>query len=34
MIYPFACALVVIGAKYWMISHYASPTPFWDQWVR
>ena len=32
MIYPFACALVVIGAKCWMISHYASPTPFWDQW--
>jgi hypothetical protein len=32
MIYPFACALVVIGAKCWMISHYASPTPYWDQW--
>jgi hypothetical protein len=32
MVYPFACALVVIGAKCWMISHYASPTPFWDQW--
>ena len=23
---------VVIGAKCWMISHYASPTPYWDQW--
>lgn len=32
MIYPFACALVVIGAKCWMISRYGSPTPFWDQW--
>ena len=32
MIYPFACALVVIGAKCWMISRYGSPTPFSDQW--
>jgi hypothetical protein len=32
MIYPFSCALVVIGAKYWMIAHYGSPTPLWDQW--
>ena len=32
MIYPFACALVVIGAKCWMIARYGSPTPFWDQW--
>jgi hypothetical protein len=32
MIYPFACALAVIGAKCWMIDHYGSPTPFWDQW--
>jgi hypothetical protein len=32
MIVPFACALVVIGAKCWMIAHYGSPTPFWDQW--
>jgi hypothetical protein len=32
MIYPFSCALVVIGAKCWMIAGYGSPTPFWDQW--
>ena len=32
IIYPFACALVVIGAKIWMVTHYGSPTPFWDQW--
>jgi hypothetical protein len=32
MIYPFACALVVIGAKCWMVSRYGSPTPFWDRW--
>jgi hypothetical protein len=32
MIYPFACALVVIGAKCWMIGRYGSPTPDWDQW--
>jgi|ERR1035437_3230790 hypothetical protein len=32
VIYPVACALVVIGAKWWMIAHYGSPTPFWDQW--
>ena len=31
-IYPLACALVVIGAKCWMIAGYGSPTPFWDQW--
>jgi hypothetical protein len=32
MIYPFACAFAVIGAKCWMIDRYGSPTPFWDQW--
>ncbi len=32
MIFPLACVLAVIGAKCWMISAYASPTPFWDQW--
>ena len=32
MVYPLACALVVIGAKCWMIGRYGSPTPFWDQW--
>jgi hypothetical protein len=32
MIYPFACAFAVIGAKCWMIDCYGSPTPFWDQW--
>jgi len=32
MIFPLAAALVVIGAKCWMISRYGSPTPFWDQW--
>jgi len=32
MIFPLACALVVIGAKCWMIAHYGSPTPYWDQW--
>jgi hypothetical protein len=32
MTYPLACALVVIGARCWMIGHYGSPTPFWDQW--
>jgi hypothetical protein len=32
MIFPIACALVVIGAKCWLINNYGSPTPFWDQW--
>src|ERR1039458_3823782 len=32
MIFPLACALVVIGAKIWTIAQYGSPTPFWDQW--
>jgi hypothetical protein len=32
LIYPVACALVVIGAKCWMIAGYGSPTPFWDEW--
>lgn len=32
LIYPLACALVVIGAKCWMIARYGGPTPFWDQW--
>ena len=32
LIYPLACALVVIGAKCWMIAGYGNPTPFWDQW--
>ncbi len=32
MIFPLACALVVIGSKCWMISHYGSSTPIWDQW--
>ena len=31
MIFP-AAALVVIGAKIWMIAQYGSPTPYWDQW--
>ena len=30
--FPVAAALMVIGAKSWMISRYGSPTPFWDQW--
>ncbi len=30
--FPLAAALMVIGAKAWMIGRYASPTPFWDQW--
>lgn len=32
LIYPVACALVVIGAKCWMIARYGNPIPFWDQW--
>ena len=32
MIFPFACALVVIGARCWVINTYGSPTPYWDQW--
>ncbi|HEY1473841.1 MAG TPA: hypothetical protein VGF53_07130 [Pseudolabrys sp.] len=32
IIVPLACALVVIGAKCWMIARYGTPTPFWDQW--
>jgi hypothetical protein len=32
MIFPLACALVVIGVKIWMIAQSGSPTPFWDQW--
>jgi hypothetical protein len=32
MIIPVACALLVIGAKLWMIACYGNPTPFWDQW--
>ena len=31
-IFPVACAVVVIGAKCWMISAYGNPTPFLDQW--
>ena len=31
-IYPLSSALVVIGAKLWMIARYGNPTPFWDQW--
>jgi len=31
-IFPLACALVVIGAKCWMINRYGNPTPYWDQW--
>lgn len=30
--FPFAAALMVIGAKAWMVGRYGSPTPFWDQW--
>jgi hypothetical protein len=33
MIYPVACALVVIGVNCWMIAHYGSPTPAWDHWA-
>ena len=32
LIYAAAAALIVIGAKCWMIGHYGNPTPFWDQW--
>ena len=32
LIYPLACALIVIGAKCWMIARYGNPTPYWDQW--
>ena len=32
LIYPVSCALVVIGAKCWMIAGYGSSTPFWDEW--
>ena len=24
--------LCVLGAKFWLIGTYGSPTPFWDQW--
>jgi hypothetical protein len=27
-----ACALLVLGAKLWLITKFASPTPYWDQW--
>ncbi|HTT48242.1 MAG TPA: hypothetical protein VMG39_09605 [Pseudolabrys sp.] len=33
LLLPFACALVVIGAHYWLIAYAASPTPFDDQWA-
>src|SRR4051812_47575379 len=26
------CLLVVLGAKLWLIGHYGSAIPFWDQW--
>ena len=29
---PIAAALIVVGAKCWMIGRYGNPTPFWDQW--
>jgi len=32
MLLLFACALVVIGGRYWLIAYAASPTPFDDQW--
>lgn len=32
MIFAVACALVVVGAKCWLIAQYGSPTPYWDQW--
>src|SRR5512146_802367 len=32
LIIPLAGALIVIGAKCWMISRFGNPTPFWDQW--
>jgi len=32
MVFPFDCALAVVGAKCCIISVYGSPTPFWDQW--
>jgi hypothetical protein len=28
-----ACALLVLGAKFWLIRAIGSPTPFWDQWT-
>jgi hypothetical protein len=27
-----ACVLLVLGAKLWLITQFASPTPYWDQW--
>jgi hypothetical protein len=32
VIFPLACALVIVGIKIWMIDRSGSPTPFWDQW--
>jgi hypothetical protein len=32
LIYPLAGALVVIGAKLWLVARYGNPTPYWDQW--
>ena len=32
MIFPLAGALVVGGAKIWLIANAGSPTPYWDQW--
>lgn len=32
MVPPIASAMVVIGAKCWMIGNFGNPTPFWDQW--
>lgn len=26
------CALVVLGFKFWLLSTYATNTPYWDQW--
>lgn len=27
-----ALFLVVVGARFWLIAHYAAPLPYWDQW--
>jgi hypothetical protein len=32
LLVPLGAALVVIGAKFWLIANYGNPTPFWDQW--
>lgn len=31
LLIPLAAALIVIGAKFWMIARYGFPMPIWDQ---